>query len=322
MKLKRLTALLCIFTCFCLLLCGCGKRFETENQSDGEISEVTESEPTESNSPIDRQPVKQASGSASVDDLANHTFLLNPNNFLDFFHYRIESTDKGGEYDVLTYSLELNASSDGIAPYVEGISAGVAFDVEIKYVKEYTENGYIYDTFTYSCLINGHSDAMSGTIDIEQIPVFKRSETDSDHKKFTVLSAYPSFPNIAGIVSYDSFNHTYKEAVTFDTAPGFDIVANDDCIAVYMVPNGDYLYDDLAVEIEIRYTDDTTGKPDRFIRYEEERVTIEGNLGGYGQYYHKIENGAKVSKVVVSVVGVSGSVIRPKGYTVFDAGQN
>ena len=311
MKLKTLICLLFVAACFCLLLCGCGKTAETATQDATATAETAVTSGT-----AEPKPALQLSSGAGTGDYANMTYGLTENSFPDFFHFRFESTDRGGEYDILSYSLALNADSAKIPAFIEGIYVDVSFDVEIKYAKEYKDGEIIYDTLVYPFCVSGRSGDLSGSADIDVIPVFKRSETDTEHKKFTVMNVTPHIASVAGKISYSSTNHTYGEAVTYDTAPGFEIVADDNCIAVYMMPGNDgYMYEDLAVEIELRYTDDTSGRPDQFVMYKEGRATIEGNRGGYGQYFCKVENG-NVSKVVVSVVGVSGSVIKPKGYTV------
>ena len=315
MKLKKLIPFLCAVITFCLLLCGCGGAAAPSAPGESDLSGEQETDDT-----VPPKPVEQIQGSMEGGDYAGRMIHLTPDSFRDYFHYRMESTDKGGEYDVLTYSVELNASSDDIPCYSEGIEIDVTFDVEIRYAKEYTENGLLYDTCTCSCQVKGRGEALSGTIDVPEVPVFRRSETDTDHKKFTVLNVTPTVPNVAGLLSYSMVNHTYKKAVSFDTVPGFEVTASEDCIAVYMIPkNHAYLYDGLTVVIELRYTYDTTGRPDQFIRYNEERIILEGNPGGYGQYFYRVENGnGKIPKVVVSVISVGGYTVQSKGYTVFD----
>ncbi len=252
-------------------------------------------------------------------NLANRTVNLTENNFLNYFHYRIESMDHGSEYDVLKYSLELNASTDDIPCYVAGIGGNVMFEVEIKYVKDYTDGCYVYDTFMYLCNIDVDPQSANGTLDLEHIPTFKRSETDTEHKKFTVMNVTPRIINVAGKIIYNN-SHTYSEAVTYDTVPGFEIAVNDDCIAVYMIPqNNDCLYEGLSVEVDLRYTYDTSGKPDSYIMSYGGRITLDGNLGGYGQFYYSLEGcNGKPAKVFVSVIDVHGDVIKSKGYNAYE----
>lgn len=320
MKFKKPICLLCIIVCLGLLLCGCIKPNEPSRPDNGEISGEQEKDSGENGDETDRKSFSQNHGLTEISEFANMIFRLTPDNFFDFFHYRIESADQGGEYDVLTYSVESNASSDDIHAFLEGVGIDLLFDVEIKYVKEYTEDGLIYDTLNYSLPVFGNSDVLNGTVDISQIPVFKRNAADTDHKIFTVLNVTPHINSVAGVISYAPTAHTYIEPVTYETIPGFEVTATNDGIVIYMIPeNNNYLYNNLSVEIELRYTSDTSDKPDQFIRFNEGRITMEGNLGGYGQFYHKIAAVEDdISKVVVSVINISGSVVKSKGCTVFE----